>query len=139
MCPYDNNELRLLLLLELSLFSRPLSSEVTLFLFSLCRCLFSIFVCFFTSLLSFSKSFLFFFFTHLYFLTSFINSFHPSSTICSSSLRPVRTGTRSIWSTSSSMGPILPPRMPLETLPCTSVLYTTRYTHSVTEIKSQLV
>ena len=56
-------------------------------------------------------------------------SFHRSSTFCPSSLRPVRMVTRSTWSTSSSMGRILPPRMPLETLPCTSVLYITRWAH----------
>lgn len=51
--------------------------------------------------------------------------------ICSSSppclYRPVRTETRSTWSTSCFTGQIPPPRMPLETLPCTSVLYITRY------------
>lgn len=42
-------------------------------------------------------------------------------------LRRVRTATLNTWSTSSSTGPTPPPRMHLETLPCTYVLYITRY------------
>lgn len=62
---------------------------------------------------------------------SFFRSYYQTVFI----LRPVRMVTPSIWSTSYSTGRILPPRMPLETLPCTSVLYTTRY---FTEYKSSI-
>lgn len=62
---------------------------------------------------------------------SFFRSYYQTVFI----LRPVRMVTPSIWSTSYSTERILPPRMPLETLPCTSVLYTTRY---FTEYKSSI-
>lgn len=88
------------------------------------------------------KSFLFYTSVHLgFFLNLLIKLFVCFFHICplslfpslfhigSSSLRPVRMVTRSIWNTCSSMGQILPPRMLLETLPCTSVLYITRQTH----------
>lgn len=156
MCPYDDEPglwLLLDLTFVLSPFSRPLSSEVVLIKCGvilelspcsfLCYCLFFVLVWSCASLCSLLNHHINpSFFTLRYILFCFLNlliklfvcffhicplSLFPSLFhIGSSSLRPVRMVTRSIWNTCSSMGQILPPRMLLETLPCTSVLYITR-------------